>query len=113
MSGPILVTGAARISADTRRLLHGQSDYRGRSAYCIQHRSESDKELWQTGQQTDLNVAAMSLALDGRVLASASVWDDPAIRVWNAKTRRLVARLDGHTASMKTSMPGATTLSAF
>ena len=89
--------GAARLSADNRRLYLSQSDssnYRYR-IQCLD--LAADKELWQTETQHDLGLTAMALSPDGRVLASGSGYEDPTIRIWDAATGRLLARLDGHT----------------
>jgi WD40 repeat protein len=89
--------GAARLSPDNQRLYLARSDalnYR----YCIQCIDlTTGKELWQTEPQRDFGLTTLDISPDGRALASGSGYEDPIIRVWDAATGRLLARLDGHT----------------
>jgi WD40 repeat protein len=95
-TGPAV--GDARISADNRRLFMSHCDDAAKATYHIQCIDlGSDKELWRTEEQVDVNLSSLALSPDDRVLASCSLRNDPAIRIWDAATGRLVARLDGHT----------------
>ena len=89
--------GAARLSPDNRRLYMARSDglnYRY-SIQCLD--LSTGKELWQTEPQRDYGLTTLDISPDGRVLASGSGFEVPTIRVWEAATGRLLARLDGHT----------------
>ncbi len=88
--------GGARLSPDNRRLYLARSD-RSNSRVSIQCLDlTTGKELWQTEPHRDLGLSALALSPDGRLLASGSAYEDPTIRIWEAATGRLVARLDGH-----------------
>ena len=43
---------------------------------------------------------SMSLSPDGAILASAGGWNDPTVKLWDVKTRKLVETLEGHTGSV-------------
>jgi eukaryotic-like serine/threonine-protein kinase len=89
--------GSARISSDNRRLYLAQSDARN-SRYSIQCLDlATGQELWETEPQFDFGLSTLDLSPDGRFLASCSAFEDPAIRVWDAETGRLLERLPGHT----------------
>jgi serine/threonine protein kinase/WD40 repeat protein len=89
--------GAARLSADNQRLYLARSDAANfrYSIQCVD--LATGKELWQTEFQRDYGLTALAVSPDGGVLASGSGFEDPTIRIWNAKTGRLLVRLDGHT----------------
>jgi WD40 repeat protein len=55
------------------------------------------QELWQTEAQHDYGLTTLAVSPDGRVLASGSGFEDPAIRIWDAATGRQLFRIDGHT----------------
>jgi serine/threonine protein kinase/WD40 repeat protein len=89
--------GAARLSPDNQRLYLARSNannYRY-SIQCLD--LATGKELWQTELQRDYGLTALAVSPDGSMLASGSGFEDAAIRIWNAQTGRLLARLDGHT----------------
>jgi len=89
--------GAAKLSSDNRRLYLAQSDSRN-YRYAIQCLDlATGNELWRTERQRDFGLTALAVSPDGRVLASGSGFEDPAIRVWDAATGRLLFRLNGHT----------------
>jgi WD40 repeat protein len=59
------------------------------------------KELWHTPpQETELGATTLDVSPDGRVLASASGFSDPVIRVWVAATGELLKRLEGHSETV-------------
>jgi WD40 repeat protein len=90
--------GAARLSPDARRLYLARADssnYRY-SIQCID--LAANQEQWQTQPQQDFGLTALALSPDGRLLASSSGFEDPAIRIWDAGSGRLLFRLEGHTA---------------
>jgi WD40 repeat protein/serine/threonine protein kinase len=90
--------GAARLSPDNHRLYLSNNDY-SNYRYRIQCLDlNTGQKLWETDSQRDLGLTAMALSPDGRVLASGSGFEDPSIRIWDAATGRLLARLDGHTS---------------
>jgi WD40 repeat protein len=90
--------GAARLAPDNRRLYLASSD-QGDERYSIQCLDlATNREIWQTETQRDAGVADFAISGDGKVLVSASGFADPAIRVWDAATGRLLRQLDGHTA---------------
>jgi eukaryotic-like serine/threonine-protein kinase len=90
--------GAARLSPDNRHLYLALSD-KPNYRYSIQCLDlATGKELWQTEPQRDFELTALAISPDGQVLASGSGFEDPTIRIWDAETGRLLARLDGHTA---------------
>ena len=90
--------GAARLAPDNRRLYLASSD-QGDERYSIQCLDlATNREIWQTETQRDAGVADLAISGDGKVLVSASGFADPAIRVWDAATGRLLRQLDGHTA---------------
>jgi WD40 repeat protein len=89
--------GAARLSPDNRRLYLARSDQR-EERYSIQCLDlAGGQEIWQTETQRDGGLAALAISPDGKVLVSGSGYGDPAIRVWDAATGRLLRQLDGHT----------------
>jgi WD40 repeat protein len=90
--------GAARLSPDNRRLYLARGDslnyhYRIQCLDLV-----AGRELWQTEPQRDFGLTTLAVSPDGRVLASGSGFEDPAIRIWDAETGRMLVRLDGHTA---------------
>jgi WD40 repeat protein len=90
--------GAARLSPDNRRLYLARSDPVN-SRYSIQCLDLSTgQELWQTEPQRDQGLSTLAISPDGRLLASGSAFEDPAIRIWETATGRLLRQLDGHTA---------------
>jgi len=89
--------GASRLSPDNGRLYLARSDvlnYRA-SIQCLD--LVTGQELWQTERERDRGLTTLAISPDGRVLASGSGYEDPTIRVWEAATGRLLARLVGHT----------------
>jgi hypothetical protein len=90
--------GAARLSPDNRRLYLAQCDW-AKARNTIQCLDLSTgAELWQTDPQADHGLTALALSPDGKRLASASGFEGPAVRIWDAATGKPLARLDGHTA---------------
>jgi WD40 repeat protein len=90
--------GAAQISPNNRLLYIGRSDFLNQrcSLQCLD--LSTSQELWQTELLRDQGLTSLAISPDGRLLVSASGWEDSAIRVWDAATGRLLVRLDGHTA---------------
>ena len=90
--------GGARLSPDNQRLYLARSDARNYrySVQCID--LTTGQELWQTEAQRDLGLTTLAISPDGRLLASGSGFEYPAIRIWDASTGRLRERLDGHTS---------------
>ncbi len=89
--------GAAGLSPDNRRLYLAASDsvkYRY-TIRCLD--LQSGEELWQTESQRDYGLTKLAVSPDGTVLASASGFEDPTIRIWDARTGRLLFRIEGHT----------------
>jgi WD40 repeat protein len=89
--------GAARFSPDSRRLYLSQADslnYRY-SIQCLD--LATGQELWQSETQRDYGLTTLALSPDGRILASGSGFEDPAIRIWDAATGRQLHKLEGHT----------------
>ncbi|MGO9917349.1 MAG: WD40 repeat domain-containing serine/threonine-protein kinase, partial [Isosphaeraceae bacterium] len=90
--------GAACLAPDNRRLYLAHSD-QADERYSIQCLDlATNQEIWQTETQRDAGVATLAISPDGKVLVSSSGFADPAIRVWDAATGRLLQQLDGHTA---------------
>jgi WD40 repeat protein len=89
--------GAVQLSPDNRRLYlaHSEASNHRYSIQCLD--LATGKELWQTEWQRDYGLTTLALSPDGRVLASGSGFEDPAIRVWDAATGRLLRQLDGDT----------------
>ncbi len=88
--------GAAQISPDNRRLYLAKfGTYRYR-IQCLD--LATGQTLWQTEPQQDAGLTTLVVSPDGRLLASGSGYEDPAIRIWDAATGQPVARLDGHSA---------------
>ena len=89
--------GTARLSSDQRRLYLGHFDYRTRqvTAKCLD--PETGKEFWSTKIGEDYGLSAMALSPDDRVLVTGTGYEDPTIRVWDAQTGKLLAKLEGHT----------------
>ena len=89
--------GAARLSPDNRRLYLARTDF-ANYRYSIQCLDvTTGQELWQTERERDYGLTTLALSPDGKVLASGSGFEDPAIRVWDAATGKRLYRLDGHT----------------
>ncbi len=89
--------GAAGLSPDNRRLYLAASDSRNNryTIRCLDR--QSGEELWQTEPQRDYGLTKLAVSPDGAVLASASGFEDPTIRIWDARTGRLLFRIEGHT----------------
>jgi len=89
--------GAAGLSPDNRRLYLADSDSRNNryTIRCLDR--QSGEELWQTEPQRDYGLTKLAVSPDGAVLASASGFEDPTIRIWDARTGRLLFRIEGHT----------------
>jgi WD40 repeat protein len=88
--------GAARLSPDNQRLYLARSDalnYRY-SIQCID--LSTGQPLWETERERDYGLTALAISPDGRLLASGSGMEDPAIRIWDAATGKRLARRDGH-----------------
>ena len=96
-NGDISHIGAARLSPDNRRFYLARSDSsnNGYSIQCLD--LATGQELWRTESQHDLGLSALAVSPNGQVLASGSAFEDPAIRVWDAETGKLLHKLDGHT----------------
>jgi WD40 repeat protein len=95
--GPSQFHGAARLSPDNRRLYLAHSDpgnYRY-SIRCID--LANGEERWRTEPNPDYGLTALAISPDGAVLASGSGFEDPTIRIWDARTGKLLFRLEGHT----------------
>ena len=107
--------GAARLSPDNQHLYLAVGDS-PKYQYAIQCAVlATGQTLWQTERQHDFGLTALSLSPDGRFLASASGFEDPSIRIWDASTGRMLVRLDGHTAwvcHLEFSPDGQTLISA-
>jgi len=90
--------GAARVSPDNQRLYftHGDSSNYRYSIECVDR--GTGRELWRTETQRDFGLTCLAVSPDGRVVASGSGFEDPAIRIWDAGTGHMLVRLDGHTA---------------
>jgi serine/threonine protein kinase/WD40 repeat protein len=90
--------GAARLSPDNRRLYAARSDYDHYrySIDCID--LATGQSLWQTDLQRDQGLTSLALSPNGNVLASASGYEDPSIRIWDTSNGKLLFRLDGHTS---------------
>jgi serine/threonine protein kinase len=90
--------GAAQLSPDNRRLYAARSDYEHYrySIECID--LVTRQSLWQTDLQRDQGLTSLVLSPDGSVLASASGYEDPSIRIWDTSNGKLLFRLDGHTS---------------
>lgn len=89
--------GAAGLSPDNRRLYLGRGDssnYRY-SIQCVD--LTTTQQVWQTEMQRDLGLTTLAVSPDGRVLATGSGFEDPAIRIWDAESGRLLFQLAGHT----------------
>jgi eukaryotic-like serine/threonine-protein kinase len=90
--------GTIQLSPDGRYLFVARSDYRA-YRYNIQCLDRAtSQEVWQTAPQRDQGLTTLAISPDGRILASASGYEDPTIRVWDTTTGRMLVRLDGHTA---------------
>ena len=90
--------GMAPLSPDNQRLYLPRSDP-SNDRYTIQCIDlATGNELWQTEPQRDWGLTALAMSPDGRVLASGSGFEDPAIRIWDTATGRLLFPLPGHTS---------------
>ena len=89
--------GAAQLSSDNQRLYLARSDG-SNLRYSIECLAlATGQQLWQTESLRDSGLTTLAISPDGRVLASASGYEDNDIRVWEAATGRLLVRLEGHT----------------
>ncbi len=90
--------GAARFSPDGERLYlpEGNSvNYR----YSLRSIDlATGQQLWQTEPLRDYGLSGLAISPDGRVLASASGFEDTAIRIWDTANGHQIVRLDGHAA---------------
>src|SRR5436190_3603833 len=60
-TGPAYFVGAARISADNRRLFMSRCDDAAKTTFRIQCIDlESDRELWTTEPQADVNLVSLA-----------------------------------------------------
>jgi WD40 repeat protein len=90
--------GAAQLSPDNRKLYAARSDYYDYS-YSIECVDLVTRQpLWRTELQRGQGLTSLAISPDGQVLASASGYEDPAIRLWDTATGKLLFRLDGHSA---------------
>jgi eukaryotic-like serine/threonine-protein kinase len=90
--------GAVQLSPDGRHLYMARSDS-ANSRYSIQCVDlTTGQQVWENEPHRDKGLTALALSADGRLLASGSGYEDPAIRVWDASNGRFLVRLDGHTA---------------
>ena len=84
--------GGARLSLDNRRLYLTRKS----SVKCLD--LASGEELWDSDPEKEaFGMTTLALSPDGRMLASCSGYEDPSIRIRDAATGRLLARLSGHT----------------
>ncbi len=88
--------GGAQLSSDNQRLYLDRSE-----AWNYGYRIQSldlatGHEIWRSERVQDSGLSALAISPDGRLLASGAGYEDPSIRVWDAATGRLVARLEGH-----------------
>ncbi len=90
--------GAAQLSPDHGRLYAARSDYEDYtySIECVDLKTK--QPLWRTELQRDQGLTSLAISPDGRVLASASGYEDPAIRIWDTATGTLLFKLEGHSA---------------
>jgi WD40 repeat protein/tRNA A-37 threonylcarbamoyl transferase component Bud32 len=90
--------GAAQLSPDNRKLYAARSDhYRyNYNIECID--LVTHQPLWRTELQRDEGLTSLAVSPDGQVLASASGYEDPGIRIWDTATGKLRFKLDGHSA---------------
>ncbi|MEJ2701441.1 MAG: protein kinase [Sedimentisphaerales bacterium] len=91
--------GYARLSTDNRRLYVSRQYDSKPNRYSIQClQVNTGQEVWQTESQEDLMLTALAVSPDGRVIASGSGYEDPAIYIWDAATGKCLRQLDGHSA---------------
>jgi eukaryotic-like serine/threonine-protein kinase len=94
-SGGNMHMGIARLSSDRQRLYLSNDDTGQLSVKCLA--AGTGTEIWAADIGTDYGVTAMALSPDDKVLVTGTGYEDGTIRVWNAETGKLVARLEGHT----------------
>ncbi len=94
-SGANMHYGIARLSSDRQRLYLSNQDKGQLSVKCLA--VGTGTEIWAADIGTDWGVTAMALSPDDRFLVTGTGYEDGTIRVWNAETGKLAARLEGHT----------------
>jgi WD40 repeat protein len=90
--------GCARLSPDNQRLYLARSEPL-KSRYSIQCVDlVTSNEIWQTAPLRDYGLTALAISPDGRILASASAYEDFTIHIWDAATGKpLRLPLESHT----------------
>ncbi|MBL9172652.1 MAG: protein kinase [Verrucomicrobiales bacterium] len=89
--------GTVRLSSDRKRLFLSQAAGAASqlSAKCLN--PETGRELWTADLGTNDGVSMMALSPDDRFLVLATAYEQTPLRVLDAETGKLVARLEGHT----------------
>jgi WD40 repeat protein len=91
--------GVARLSSDKNRLFLSRRNgvTAQLSVKCLD--PGNGRQIWTTDLGADYGegVSAMALSPDDRILVTATAYDDATIRVLDAHTGKLLARLEGHT----------------
>ncbi|MCC7374758.1 MAG: protein kinase [Verrucomicrobiales bacterium] len=90
----------AAISHDNRRLYHEWSEP-NINGYVIRCTDlAANRKVWDSPRQSSQTLSAIALSADGKILATAAVFAEQDVNVWNSETGEAVARLAGHTSSI-------------